>query len=94
MNHKKYSYLMNLNKNIINFCKYESYNFNTECWIIRKNSFSKLNTLYIYKNIYENQVKCIKITSKSLENKKINIIKIFENNIFLVYWKIKNNWNL
>ena len=93
MNHKKYSYLMNLNKNIINFCKYESYNFNTECWIIRKNSFSKFDTLYIYKNIYEDQVKCIKLKNKSLQKKK-NIMKFFENNTFLVYLKIKNNWNL
>jgi hypothetical protein len=90
MNHKRYSYLMNLNKNIINFCKYESYNFNTECWIIKKKSFSKLNALYIYKNIYDNQVKCIKLTNIFFLNKK-NMIKIFENNTFLVYWKIKNN---
>ena len=49
MNQNKYSYLMNLNKNLIKFCKYESNNFNTQCWIMKKDSFSKLDTTYIFK---------------------------------------------
>ena len=92
MNQNKYSYLMNLNKNLITFCKYEANNFNTQCWIIKKNCFSKLDTLYVFKNNFEDQVKSIKITSKGL--KKNNMINFFENDTFLVYLKVKNTWGL
>lgn len=90
MNHSKYSYLMNLNQNIINYCKYESSNFNTECWIVKKNSFSSLNTTYIFKT--NNKIKVIKITN--IDDKK-DLIKFFENDIFLVYLRIKKKkWKL
>lgn len=86
----KYSYL--INQNITRFCSFESENYNTECWIIRKKKYSSnLDTSYIFKT--NGIVRKIKISSKNF-SKKDKII-FLNNDIFLVYLQIKKDlWNL
>jgi hypothetical protein len=88
MNKHKYSQLINQNNNLLKYCFYESNNYNTQCWIIKKSCFGNLDTSYIFKT--NNKLKKIKISSRNFNIK--NKILFFENNVFKVYLQVKKNW--